>query len=138
MTRSPDADPPLSGGRRLAALSVGPLVLLAWALFAVFVGLSNAHTHRESSGCAWLPIPWTIWAAAYGGLTAAVAAVSVPLTLRRRTPRSAVAFAAVGWFAVVALGVAVVLTHLEAGSHEGPVCGGLVWHPAVTFVPGAQ
>ncbi len=131
------AGPPPPRGWRRAALTVVPLVVLAWVLFGASVALSNGHTHHESTACRWLPLPWTIWAADYGGLVAAIVAVTLPIVLaryaRRRgwdsgkawESRLSTGFAVPGWFAVLALAIAVVLAHMEAGAHHGPMCEGL-------------
>ncbi|KAB8195874.1 hypothetical protein FH608_010295 [Nonomuraea phyllanthi] len=126
-----------------------PLAVLAYALFAVHVSLSNAHTHHESHACRWIPLPWTIWATSYGGLLAALGAVVLWIALwrwaraRGRDPgatwqgRLAGGFAMVGGLAVLVLAGAVVLTHLESAeiaARPGPMCEGLGRGPYQAFM----
>jgi len=128
-------------GRQRAALAVPVLVAGAFVLLGFFNSMSNGHTHRESASCHWMPLPWTIWAVAYGALAAAVAAVALRVVLGRSAKargwsvdaswhgRLATGFAVLGCLAVAVAAVAVYLTHDEAAHIAAdvgrPMCEGL-------------
>lgn len=142
--RRPEDDsstPVPSRGWRRASLAVPPLVVTACVLFAVSIAMEDNHTHRVSAGCRWLPLSWNIWAASYGALLAAVAALALQIGLRRYGRARgwqrdvgwqgglASGFAVVGVLALVLAVVGVFLTNDEAAdynAHHGePICEGL-------------
>lgn len=132
------APPP---GWRRTALAVPALVVLAGALLAAFVPLSNGHASHQSHTCHWLPVPWTLWAVGYGGLAAALAAVALRVALgryaRRRgwdaeaawQGRLATGFALVAGLLALLSAAVVLLTHdvsADVTAKLGrPLCEGL-------------
>jgi hypothetical protein len=141
--RNPRRNPRRSPQRGSAVpeLAVPVLVLLAFGLFALFVPMSNGHTHHESASCRWIPLPWTIWAVAYGGLAASVAALALRTVLGRLARsrgrsldatwhgRLATGSAVVGCLALLLTLVAVYVTHSQAAeiaaNLDKPMCEGL-------------
>ncbi|MFF3564381.1 hypothetical protein ACFYXS_30485 [Streptomyces sp. NPDC002574] len=67
--------------------AVAVLALAGVVCFAAVVALSNAHTHRQSSGCRWIAVPWTNFAVAYGALAAAVLALVLHFAAARSARR---------------------------------------------------
>ncbi|MEU9116418.1 hypothetical protein AB0D04_32870 [Streptomyces sp. NPDC048483] len=104
------------------------------------LALSTAHVHHQSDACRYMAVPWTHFAAAYGGLLAAAAALLSHLLLSRALRRDGF-HAASGWqswlptlFVVVAglmvplTAVVIALVHhdaAEAAAKLGqPLCEG--------------
>ncbi|MFD8329657.1 hypothetical protein [Streptomyces lydicus] len=77
-----------SGRWRSLILSVPLLSAAAVVSFFVSVSLSNGHHEFQSTACRYTLLPWTHFAVAYGGFTAAILAVVVHLLMFRSARRA--------------------------------------------------
>ncbi|AJT67233.1 hypothetical protein T261_5613 [Streptomyces lydicus] len=64
------------------------LSVTAIVSFFVSVSLSNGHHEFQSTACRYTLLPWTHFAVAYGGMTAAILAVAVHLLMFRSARRA--------------------------------------------------
>jgi hypothetical protein len=118
---------------RTGVLAVPLLAAVAAVCFVAHVSLSNDHSAQQAASCKWLSLSWTVYATAYGGLLLAIAAVGVHFGMFRQAKRNQQNATAVwqGWlsllgvsvaiFCVLAGGIAVVLTHMEAVDLAGKI-----------------
>jgi hypothetical protein len=107
-----------SGRWQAVILSVPLLSAAAIVSFFVSVSLSNGHHEFQSTACRYTLLPWTHFAVAYGGLTAAVLAVIVHL-LMFRSARRAGQDSNRGWQSLVAtlfFSIACLMILLTAGT----------------------
>lgn len=77
-----------SGCWQATVLSVPLLSVTAIVSFFVSVSLSNGHHEFQSTACRYTLLPWTHFAVAYGGMTAAILAVAVHLLMFRSARRA--------------------------------------------------
>lgn len=107
-------------------LSVPLLSAAAIVGFFGSVSLSNGHYASQSRACRYMLLPWTNFAVAYGGLVAAVLAVTVHLLMFRSARRAgqdphrgrqsmvSTLFFALACLMVLLTAGMVVVTHMQA------------------------
>ncbi|MCZ1008617.1 hypothetical protein [Streptomyces lydicus] len=102
------------------------LSVTAIVCFFASVSLSNGHRAFQSRACRYTLLPWTNFAVSYGGLIAAVLAVTIHLLMFRSARRAghdphrgwqsmvATLFVAIAWLMVLLTAGMVVVTHMDA------------------------
>ncbi|MDF3294335.1 hypothetical protein [Streptomyces silvisoli] len=118
---------------RMGVLAVPLFAAVAAVCFVAHVSLANDHSAQQAASCTWLSLSWTVYATAYGAVLLAVAAVAVHFGMFRRAKRNQQNATAVwqGWLSLLAVavatlcvlagGIAVVLTHMEAADLAGKI-----------------
>lgn len=110
----------------MTILSVPLLSAAAIVGFFASVSLSNGHRAFQSRECRYMLLPWTNFAVAYGGLIAAILAVTIHLLMFRSARRAgqdphrgwqsmvSTLFFAIACLMVLLTAGMVVVTHMDA------------------------